>query len=345
MNIKEINNEFSIVFYVKNNPHLFTSENLFYKTLQNILTDGKVIERAKFKENQIYGFIAKILNDTFLNNDNEFAEIKRKVNEKISSFRVNKNRNTFEELLEILFYSWLIKMKGKDNYFNIFSIEDVHSILNSVVENNSLLDAKRITLRTLILNENNEKLNPNNDIYLLTLKYLIDSQNLNLNSDEKTLIEFYLLQKNIEESSKGLIESRNPIIFEITYLLDIITSEGLFLNRIEKLSYLSNSGRELLTNRFLSIVNSSFNPKLKWITIPLWCFPIIIIGVQILFYFALETNVIEGFEPFGISLKKEILAEIIKSLPVYVILIFNCIVFVALIFLLKKSITNKVKND
>lgn len=237
------------------------------------------------------------------------------------------------------------KIKGKDNYFNIFSIEDVHSILNSVVENNSLLDAKRITLRTLILNENNEKLNPNNDIYLLTLKYLIDSQNLNLNSDEKTLIEFYLLQKNIEESSKGLIESRNPIIFEITYLLDIITSEGLFLNRIEKLSYLSNSGRELLTNRFLSIVNSSFNPKLKWITIPLWCFPIIIIGVQILFYFALETNVIEGFEPFGISLKKEILAEIIKSLPVYVILIFNCIVFVALIFLLKKSITNKVKND
>lgn len=111
MNIKEINNEFSIVFYVKNNPHLFTSENLFYKTLQNILTDGKVIERAKFKENQIYGFIAKILNDTFLNNDNEFAEIKRKVNEKISSFRVNKNRNTFEELLEILFYSWLIKLK------------------------------------------------------------------------------------------------------------------------------------------------------------------------------------------------------------------------------------------
>lgn len=344
MVLKEINNEFSIVFYVRNSSVVPATNNPCYQTFKNIVVSDPPVDSALLKENQTFGFIAKVLNDALLNSNKNYSEIKSNIIDKLDSFKKNRNKHLYEEVLEILFYSWLIKLKGNDKYYEIFSEVDLQHLLSNKIGNNRELEAKRIVLNSVLLNNISEILETENDIYLLTLKYIILFYQLNNSKNENKLIELYVTQKEIEESSKALIRTSNPLIFEIAFMLDIVTHNGLYLSNSEKLVYLSNSGREFLATHFIEIINQAFKPIFKKIPIPLWLFPILIIGLQVLFFISLETNIIDGFGIWGVSLKKDVLATIVKAFPIYLILLFNCIVFVILILLIKKNITQKVKN-
>ena len=120
MDLKEIKNEFSIVFYVRNSSIVPATSDPCYQTFKNIVVCDKPIDSALLKENQTFGFIAKVLNDALLNSNKDFSEIKSKINDKLYSFTKNRNKKLYEEVLEILFYSWLIKLKGNNKYFEIF---------------------------------------------------------------------------------------------------------------------------------------------------------------------------------------------------------------------------------
>ena len=194
--------------------------------------------------------------------------------------------------------------------------------MSNKIENNRELEAKRSFVNNVLFTNIPEILETENDIYLLTLKYIILFYQLNNSKSENKLIELYVTQKEIENCSKILIKTSNPLLFEIAFMLDIITNNGLYLSSSEKLVYLSNSGRELLSTHFLEIVNEAFKPKFKKIPVPLWLFPILIIGLQVLFFISLETNVIDGFGIWVVSIKKDVLATIVKAFPIYLMLLF-----------------------
>ena len=162
-------------------------------------------------------------------------------------------------------------------------------------------------------------------------------------SREKTdLFEYYILQNEIEQNCEILINDNNPLVLEVALILKLITKSGLYIPEHEKFLYISSFAKEVVYDRFISIVAKLFYLERKKIKIPFWISSIIFFLLQ--FLFIKYGKLIDAISFSGLSLRINLTKLIDSISPIYVI-VFNGIFVIIFLFFLPRYIKARIKRE
>jgi len=339
----ELSSSHALLFYINNLAQKWTFTNPYFLSLQALLLNQKEIKIDNLRTQRLFHFLAKIIIDEINLDRTGVQDTIKTLKDLMDNFSNNKRSIDGEKIIHSLFLINILNIFNYKIHYNVLNIESIKNILKLIeTENKSILNMK-IVLCKLYSIEYNYEIIINND-YDLILSLLYDRICLSHpdTRNERTLIDFYLKQKELEDKDifSSISDNSKGRVLEIALILKAIVGKGLYLPEIEKDQYLSTYAKNALLPKYYQIIDKMNQIVIRGIKVPVWGLIFLYFIIEIfIFSFPLASNSI-AIPYTGI----EIPLDYIRELPITYLTMLNAVIICSYLYF-REYVTKKQMRD
>jgi len=340
---KELTNENALVYYISKISKSWNLDNPYFSSMKNLLLSKSGTKLRNLRKDQEFHFIAKIINDELNKNNEGIKDNCKQISFLLDRYLNKKQQKDGDKTIRSIFYIFLLKLFNKNNHFKRVDDKRVRNFLMEYKTHSSNLKNFHKILSLYYLGRieelGKEEIKDNLDLSLniLYLRLLLSQESKRKKS---ILIDYYIKQSIIEKIDLTITSERSKgKLLEIAVILKAANSKGLYIPQIEKEQYLSAFTKNIVKEKYLSILKDISTIKVLKLKIPLW---LVILGFFLLesLVFALP-NFIESISIGSLSINTKAFSD----LPIWSILIINGLIISIFLFIIQIVINKRISDE